>query len=409
MSAILTDRTDTVLGHFTDVLEQIRKGAREREASRSLPYSEINQLKRAGFGTIRVPVEFGGLGAGIDELTEVLIALGAADSNIVQALRGHIGFVEYLLEHPDKQYRQHWLRRIGTGVIVGNAESERTGTFGELATTVTVSKCKTILNGTKYYTTGSIFADWINVTAAQVDEQSGDRTLVALQVPTDTPGVEITDDWDGFGQRLTGSGTTVFTDVEVDPSFIWPKFEPAATGSVINAVYQLTHLSALAGIAQAARDEIIEFLKSRTRNLTNPSVAPTDDPISLQVIGETYGTVNTVKAAVLEAARVTNQASVLNSEEVVTADDYALAEAHVYGVQSTVIDLVLRTIGRIFEVGGASAVSTSRGLDRLWRNARTVASHNPALQRQQIVGDYLINGVLPGEVMRRMLTKTSPQ
>jgi alkylation response protein AidB-like acyl-CoA dehydrogenase len=409
MSAILTDRTDTVLERFTDVLEQIRKGAREREASRSLPYAEINQLKRAGFGTIRVPVEFGGLGAGIDELTEVLISLGAADSNIVQALRGHIGFVEYLLEHPDKQYRQHWLRRIGTGVIVGNAESERTGTFGELATTVTASKGKTVLNGTKYYTTGSIFADWINVTAAQVDDESGDRTLVALQVPTDTPGVEITDDWDGFGQRLTGSGTTVFTDVEVDPSFIWPKFDPNATGSVMNAVYQLTHLSALAGIAQAAQDEILEFLKSRTRNLTNPSVAPTDDPISLQVIGETYGTVNTVKAAVLEAARVTNQASVLNFEGVVTADDYALAEAHVYGVQSTVIDLVLRTIGRIFEVGGASAVSTSRGLDRLWRNARTVASHNPALQRQQIVGDYLVNGVLPGEPMRRMLTKTSPQ
>lgn len=408
MSTFLTDRAESVLERFTDVIAQIREGAREREAFRRLPYTEVDELKRAGFGTIRVPVEFGGLGAGIDELVEVLIALGAADSNVVQALRGHIGFVEYLLEHPDDQYREQWLRRIGTGVIVGNAESERTGNFGDLATTVTVSEGKAVLNGTKYYTTGSIFADWINVTAAQVDEQSGERVLVSLQVPTAAPGVEITDDWDGFGQRLTGSGTTVFTEVEVEPSFIWPKFDPAATGSVVNAVYQLTHLSALAGIAQAAQDEIIEFLQSRTRNLANPSVAPTEDPISLQVIGETYGSVCTIRAAVIEAARATNRASVLRVAGTITAADYALAEAQVYGIQSSVIDLALRTIGRVLEVGGASAVSTSRGLDRLWRNARTVASHNPAIQRQQIVGDYLVNGVPPSETMQRILTKTAP-
>jgi hypothetical protein len=30
-----------------------------------------------------------------------------------------------------------------------------------------------------------------------------------------------------------------------------------------------------------------------------------------------------------------------------------------------------------------------------WRNARTIASHNPAIFRQAAIGDYLLNGTEP--------------
>lgn len=49
----------------------------------------------------------------------------------------------------------------------------------------------------------------------------------------------------------------------------------------------------------------------------------------------------------------------------------------------------------LFEVGGASATSTERSFDRHWRNARTVASHNPAIFRERAIGDYLLNGTSP--------------
>jgi alkylation response protein AidB-like acyl-CoA dehydrogenase len=50
---------------------------------------------------------------------------------------------------------------------------------------------------------------------------------------------------------------------------------------------------------------------------------------------------------------------------------------------------------RLFEVGGATAVLSESGLDRHWRNARTIASHNPAIFRQAAIGDYLLNGTEP--------------
>ncbi|MFU8945180.1 acyl-CoA dehydrogenase family protein [Mycetocola zhadangensis] len=391
----LTGRLSSLFDRFQPVFDRIREGAIEREIERTLPVDAIELLRESGFGRLRVPTEFGGFGVTVDELAALLIELASADSNLPQALRGHIGFTEYVLAHPDASYRELWFRRLVDGALVGNAESERTGTFGNLSTTVTKTEKGWQLNGTKYYTTGSIYADWILVSAALNDPDEPEAVRAVVQVSTSALGVTVLDDWDGFGQRLTGSGTTEFVDVEVDPRFVDPRRAEDSGQTVLHAVYQLVHLATLAGLAQAALAEITIFVKGRSRNLFNPAIAPNEDPVALQVIGETFGSVETVKASVLAAAATVDAVSARQLRGEATGDDFARAEAHVFGVQATVIDIVLRLASRIFEVGGASATAESRRLDRIWRNARTVASHNPAIYRQQAVGDYVVNGVAP--------------
>ena len=66
---------------------------------------------------------------------------------------------------------------------------------------------------------------------------------------------------------------------------------------------------------------------------------------------------------------------------------------------------VLEATTLIFDVGGASATSETRRMDRHWRNARTAASHNPAIQRERAIGDYLINGVSPDQAAREAFEK----
>jgi len=56
----------------------------------------------------RLPVEHGGAGVTLPELFALLIELGEADSNLVQALRGHMGFVEGLLNSDDPARRSRW-------------------------------------------------------------------------------------------------------------------------------------------------------------------------------------------------------------------------------------------------------------------------------------------------------------
>lgn len=66
-----------------------------------------------------------------------------------------------------------------------------------------------------------------------------------------------------------------------------------------------------------------------------------------------------------------------------------------YRAQIVVLDQALKTTNEIFEVGGSSALDRKFHLDRHWRNARTLASHNPVIYRERRPGDYLLNGKAP--------------
>jgi alkylation response protein AidB-like acyl-CoA dehydrogenase len=56
---------------------------------------------------------------------------------------------------------------------------------------------------------------------------------------------------------------------------------------------------------------------------------------------------------------------------------------------------VLEATTGLFDALGASAVKEGLGLDRYWRNARTIASHNPRIYRDRIVGAFAVNGTAP--------------
>jgi alkylation response protein AidB-like acyl-CoA dehydrogenase len=354
---------------FSSVFERIAKGALERESDRTLPGEQVEWLREAGFGKVRVPREFGGLGATIPEFTELLIELAKADSNLPQLLRGHFGFVESRLAHPDPE---RWLRRIAAGVIVGNAQSPPGGTP---ETTLRPDGAGFRLDGRKFYSTGSLFADWIHTTASL-----GHGRTANVLVPVSAPGVSRIDDWDGFGQRLTGSGTTLFENVPIAAEDV----EPAPDASLA-AFFQLVHLATLAGIGRAAVAEAVDFVNGRTRNLFNPAVPPAADPQVQAVVGRIAGASFAAGAATLAAARALQDAG----------DDPDRADVAVFSAQGAVIRLVLDLVTELFEVGGASATAERLRLDRHWRNARTLASHNPVIYRDRAVGQYLLDGTSP--------------
>ncbi|GAA1270026.1 acyl-CoA dehydrogenase family protein [Pseudonocardia aurantiaca] len=367
---------------FRPVFDRIAEHAVERESQRRLPHEEIGWLRAAGFGAVRVPVELGGSGATLTQLVALLIDLGAAESNLPQALRAQFGFVEGLLADPGTERSQRWLAAAGRGVLVGNATSERGANVrGIASTTLSERDGRLLLNGTKYYTTGSLFADHLSV-AAQ-DARTGRR--VGVLVPADAPGVERRDDFTGIGQRLTASGTTVFTDVEVDPA------ELGAAGTLAGyraGFAQLVLLAALAGIARRAADDVADYVRRRTRTWGHGNAdLVRADPLVQQVVGRVDSAAHAARATVLAAAAALERSG--------PHDRDPTGEIDVYRAQVTVPDLVLRATSELFEVGGASSVDEDRGLDRHWRNARTIAVHNPVIYKQRIVGEYLLDGTAP--------------
>ncbi|GJD48326.1 putative FMNH2-dependent monooxygenase SfnC [Methylobacterium crusticola] len=379
-------------GWFRPLLRQIREGGPARDRDRRLPHEEIGRLKEAAFTTLRLSPAEGGHGASLPELFALLIELSEADPNVTNALRAHFGFTEDVLNSRYPEWRAQWLPRIAARQTVGSGVSE-TGPakVGSFDTVLRRRGAGYVLDGTKFYTTGSLFADWIHLAA--VDEAGNP---VGAAVPRRAPGVEVLDDWDGFGQALTASGTARFTDVAVAAELVNP--DPGRFRYAM-AFFQLVHLATLAGIGRAAAGDVARLVAERTRVYSHGNAASVaDDPQVLQVVGRVRGAAYAAGAVVLKAAEALQR--VYEADQAPDGEAAAAAEATVADVEvnqavTVVTSLVLDATTLLFDALGASATRRGLGLDRHWRNARTIASHNPRIYRDRTVGAFAVSGAAP--------------
>jgi alpha-ketoglutarate-dependent taurine dioxygenase/alkylation response protein AidB-like acyl-CoA dehydrogenase len=388
---------DAVLqARFSKVFERIAAGAVEREQNRKLAYEAVQWLREAGFTGLRVPKRYGGEGITLPQFFRLLVKLGEADSNLPQILRLNFGFIETRLESSDEASRERWLPLAAQGALFGAAISERTGSTHN---SVTLTRdphdsSRWHLNGEKYYSTGSLYADWINVAAHDGDED------INLLVRADATGVERVDDWDGFGQRLTASGTTRFDNVEVSEDQILFRYRSSQPrrNTFQSAFYQNVHLATLAGIARAALRDASAFARGHTRTFGVPGQSnPRDNPLVQRVIGRLASLAYAAQSVVDSVSASLERVYQARAAGTTTDDDYIALDIEAYQAQQIVIGQVLEATTLLFEAGGASATSEGLRLDRHWRNARVIASHNPAIQREKAIGAFHLNGTPPNE------------
>lgn len=383
--------TAELRARFSPLLSTIAAGALDRERERTLPVAEVRALADAGLGRVRLPVEAGGLGASIPQLTALLVDLAAADSNLPQIWRGHIAFVEDLLVTPHTAFRERWLARIADGAVIGNAWSEigavERGSFG---TRLALEGEHAEVTGQKFYTTGSLFADYSDTLVEAAD---GSQHIAV--VPLDQPGVSISDDWDGFGQKLTGTGTIVYDRARLEARDVIPF---ADRFGYQTAVYQLVLLAVHAGIASAVETDAVAAVAARTRTYSHGNADRVrEDPQILQVVGEISAvsyTARALAAQVAEAVQAAHDAASAGGERARSA----VAEAELSSARAQVITsrLVPEAATLLFDALGASAVRETSALDRHWRNGRTVASHNPWVYKAREIGAWEVNGTEPG-------------
>ena len=386
--------------HFRPLFAWIADGALVRELDRRLPFVEVKALDEAGFGALRVPVEHGGPGVSIETFTRLLIDLAEADSNIAHLYRSHAGFLEALRFQP-AHIQDAWYPRVLAGATVGNASTEKGGNpLGGLSTVLTGAVGSWRLTGQKFYSTGTIFSDFTRVSAS-LDGQDGRRFAV---VAADAPGVRVDDDWDGFGQKLTGTGTTTFDDVPVDDDAVFDRVTGTVEAIHEAAFFQLVLLAVLAGIARASRRDAAATISSRKRTFNTGLGLPfREDPLIQEATGRIAAKAYAAEATVLQTARVLDEGIEAATASGADRADFAgpvpeavhTSEIAVEHAQVTVPELALGAAQDLFLTVGASATSRSKALDRHWRNAQTIATHNPISFRARAIGDYWINGALP--------------
>ncbi|CAB3783742.1 acyl-CoA dehydrogenase family protein [Paraburkholderia caffeinilytica] len=380
---------ETELTHrFAPIFARIAEGAVEREQNRELAYAPVEWLREAGYTKLRVPKRYGGEGISLKAFFKLVTRLGEADSNLPQILRVHGGFIESLLENGDEPLRDRWLTRIAQGQIVGGAISERTGVTNNSVRLIQTNGAWH-LDGEKYYTTGTLYADWVDVTAH--DGESDLRILVK----TDAPGLARIDDWDGFGQRLTGSGTARFDHVPVSHDNLYRRYNASEPrrNSLLTAYYQALHVANLAGISRAALRDAVAFTQGKTRTFGIPGESsPRENPLVHRVVGRLASLAYSTQSICASLASAIDDVSVARQEGRTDEQTYVRLDIQTFQAQQIVIEQTLQAATLLFEVGGASATSETRRFDRYWRNARVLASHNPAIIREAAIGDFYLNG-----------------
>jgi alkylation response protein AidB-like acyl-CoA dehydrogenase len=391
---------------WSELLAGIAAGAKDRDLNDENPFDQVAVLKRAGFGTLRLPPELGGAGLTVPQLFSAVIDVARADPIVAHIFRTHFWFTEERLRVLGGQERsdpgsgsgdevsQRWLRKVAEGKIFGNAFSEK----GSLAVGSLVFNTRLLpdpaggfrLTGEKFYSTGTLFSDYLTATAT-TDHDS----VAVVLVPADRAGVRVIDDWDGFGQRRTGTGTTIFNDVAVSADEVLSDspYDADPVPTVQYASLQLYIHAVVAGILAAVVDDGVALLRSRDRSFSHaPTEKPTDDPLLQRQLGVLASTASVARAAVLDAAQAIALATASDSGAGPDPELAAEAQLRVAKVKVHLDDVAPEAATRLLELGGASASSRQRNLDRHWRNIRTITLHNPVAYKARVIGQNLLHG-----------------
>ncbi|MBF8174935.1 SfnB family sulfur acquisition oxidoreductase [Streptomyces olivaceus] len=372
----------------TALADEFRPGASARDAERRLPRAELDRLSASGLLAVTVPADHGGADVSATTLAEVFRLLASADGSLAQIPQSHFAYVNVIRRQGTEEQRTFFFAELLAGRRFGNAQSEAgTKHVQDIRTRLTRRPDGSYaLDGVKHYSTGALFADWIPVLARTEDDN-----LHVAYVPRDAPGVTVTDDWDGLGQRTTASGTVRLADVAVPADRVLPHHLTFQGPQLHGAVAQLLHAAIDAGIAAGALAEAAEFVRTKSRPwFESGAETAVEDPLLVQSFGELALTVRASEALLSEAARTVDAASAGLTDDSAAEASIAVAAAKVQAARTAV-----EVGSALFEVSGTRAAPDSLNLHRHWRDARTHTLHDPTRWKVQHIGRHVLTGTRP--------------
>lgn len=366
---------------------EFAKEASQRDYQRQLPLREVQQYSASGLWGITIPKQFGGAGVSYKTLAEVVKIISSADSSLGQIAQNHWAFLEHIRLDASLEQQEFFFAQVLQGKRFGNAFSEKgSKTVADLTTKIEFKDGHAVINGQKFFATGALLAHWIPVVA--VSEEG--KPFAAL-VPQHTPGLTIVNDWSGFGQRTTVSGSVHLNNVQVDLKYIVPIHQAFERPTAAGAISQFIQSAIDAGIARGAIDETIAYVRAYARPWIDSGLEQaSQDPYTIANIGELKIKLRAAEAVLALAGEAIDRALSNPTEETVSEATLITAESKVLTTE-----IALLAANKLFELSGTRSTLSELNLDRHWRNARTHTLHDPVRWKLNIVGNYYLNDVPP--------------
>ncbi|OIJ37846.1 MULTISPECIES: SfnB family sulfur acquisition oxidoreductase [Acinetobacter] len=364
------------------------EGRNQRDQQRLLPFAEIDLFSQKGLGGMRIPKQYGGAFVANKTLTHVFRIINKADSSVGQIPQNQIALLNMIQIMGTEEQKQFIYNEILKGKRLANGGPERnTKDTKTLATTLTFENGHYFVDGEKFYSTGSSFAHWLAIKAIHPEGH-----VVLTIIDRNAEGVEVIDNWNGFGQRTTSSGTVKLQHVEVDPLLIFDERLLGNQPSYRGAYSQLMQVAIDVGIAEGAFADTLTAVQ-KARPIVDAQVEKASlEHYTLQEVGKSSVLLDAAILLLDEAAEYLDELDQLESmtDEQAAKASILVAEAKVYAN-----DAALNISEKLLELGGSRSSLSQHNLDQHWRNARVHTLHDPIRWKLHALGDYYLNHKLP--------------
>lgn len=383
-----SDQQEDALAIATALADQLASTAVARDRAGGHAQQEREWIRASGLLTLSIPVEFGGQGADWSLVFQVIRLLAKADSALAHVFAfHHLQLAGIQLYGNAQQQRRLLAATVEQSFFWGNALNPL-----DKRTTATWTDGGYILNGIKSFSSGSVGAEWLTISAW--DEQTQSALIAA--VPTTQKGISVQADWDAFGQKQTDSGNVHFENVFLPADLVLqaPATLPTAQATLRSQVAQLIMTNLYLGIGLGAFDAARQYTQEQARAWFAAGVDKATDDLFIQHrYGELWLLLRPAVALADQAAASLEKA--FRQGPLVTAKTrgelaIAVAEAkclaHRAGIEVS---------SQMFELTGARSTSARYGYDRFWRNVRVHTLHDPIDYKLRDLGRYVLNGSLP--------------
>ena len=366
--------------------EQFKSNAVQRDAQRILPFQEIEAYSQSGLWAITVPKQHGGAEVSSLTVAKIIALMSGVDGSIGQIPQNHFYALEVLRNTGTEQQKQKLYAEVLKGARFGNALAEfKTKNATQKQTAITPTEHGFVVNGEKFYCTGSLFAHRIPTLVKDHEN----REFLAF-ITRESEGLELIDDWSGFGQRTTGSGTVKFNNVQVVAEDIIPFDSAFSQATLVGPFAQIMHAAIETGIARAAFEETLHRVRQARPWIDSGVDQATADPLTLFELGRIVADVRASEVLLKQAAR-----SIDAAKPQPTAANIAKASLDVAKVRAHSTETALKASSKLIELAGSRGSQREDGLDRFWRNARVHTLHDASRWKYYFIANHLLNGVLP--------------